>query len=221
MANLDKFSTAPTPTYRAFLRQSAQDALKELPPEMASPSGALLPQVAPPSDSQSSLVPSGENPLTPHAPLGHQATILAKPTRVTQAFGNQNPGVEVFSKGINSGTDFAADPGTSVALPDGQWKILSAYSGDNTPGHIGDSTNSGYGNSVFAQNEKTGEKMRFSHLSQVDVNPGDEIQGGIIGQTGQTGNVTGPHLDLEYYDQNGQLQDVLKSIYGQYLDMGK
>jgi len=36
----------------------------------------------------------------------------------------------------------------------------------------------------------------FSHLSEIDVNKGDELsQGDIIGKIGATGRATGPHLD--------------------------
>jgi hypothetical protein len=148
-----------------------------------------------------------------------QQGILGKAAPLTQAFGNANPGVEVFSHGVNSGADFGAPVGTTVALPQGRWQILQAFAGDDKPGHIGDNTNEGYGNSVLAQNLDTGEKLRFSHLSQVGVLPGQTVDGGLtIGATGDTGNVTGPHLDLEYYNQLGQLADVLKSRYGIYLN---
>ena len=84
-------------------------------------------------------------------------------------------------------------------------------------GNLKDYKSAPYGNSVLVENTDTGEKMRLSHLSSVDVSSGDILYSGtIIGKSGATGNVTGPHLDIEYYDKNGALADVLKTPYGQY-----
>ena len=46
---------------------------------------------------------------------------------------------------------------------------------------------------------------------------GDILDSGTyIGKSGATGNVTGAHLDLEYYTSKGTLADVMKSEYGGY-----
>lgn len=133
---------------------------------------------------------------------------------ITQKFGNRSS-VEIYSGGINYGTDFGVPKGTAVATPPGKWKVLSAFGGA-TEGVR--NTNQGYGNSVLVENMLTGERLRFSHLSQVGVNPGQEIEGGsVIAFSGNTGNSTGPHIDLEYYDQTGRIKDVLKSPYKAYL----
>lgn len=131
---------------------------------------------------------------------------------ITSPFGNPNP-ADVFSGGINTGTDVAADIGTPVALPQGKWRVLSAFGDASGAGYVGNGTNQGYGNSVLVQNTETGEKIRMSHLNQINVREGDEIPGGIVGATGATGNVTGPHLDIEYYDPNGNLSDIQNSPY--------
>ncbi len=137
---------------------------------------------------------------------------------ITQAFGNKN-GVEVFSHGVNTGADIGTPENTPVFLPKGKWKVLNAYSGAKG-GYVGDSENSGYGNSVYLQNLDTGEKLRFSHLNSVNV-PSDTMQGGeAVGMTGATGNVTGPHLDVEYHNPAGQLSDFLTSPYAQQLGLG-
>jgi murein DD-endopeptidase MepM/ murein hydrolase activator NlpD len=98
--------------------------------------------------------------------------------------------------------------------------VLGAYNQATRPGHIGDSTNNGYGNSLVVRNSDTGETFRFSHLSRAFLKPGDRSTGGTIAMTGATGNVTGPHLDVEYRDNSGKLSDVAKSslaggIFGQ------
>lgn len=136
------------------------------------------------------------------------------PVDITQSF-NQPSQYDVFSGGVNTGVDYATKVGTPVNLPEGDWQIEDAFAdADPTGGYIGNYSNQGYGNSVVARNRKTGEKIRLSHLSKVNVQPGQEIPGGLIGETGASGNVTGSHLDAEYYDQTGQMADILQSPYG-------
>lgn len=136
-----------------------------------------------------------------------QSGIMPDKVAVTQRFGNYNP--ELY-RGINksmtnSGTDFGVGVGTPLALPQGNWRIEQA---------VNDGFNSGWGKSVMAVNEDTGEKLRFSHLSRLNAIPGKRVRGGsVIGYSGDTGNTRGAHLDLEYYDPKGQLADVLQTRY--------
>lgn len=162
---------------------------------------------------------SPQNPWTDLLGSGQdqQQTILPQPTQVTQHFGNKNP-MEVFSGGIALGTNLRAPIGTSVAVPPGSWKVVQVFT-NATKGYIGDDENKGYGNSVMVENADTGEKLHFTHLSQVDVKPGETLSGGVVGKTGATGNVTGPHLNLEYYHAQGRLGDVLQSPYAQYVPL--
>lgn len=183
------------------------------------PTALPLPKVPSPQGVQSPSSPQDQYAQQQYgAPLqGGAQKILSSGGPVTQRFGNRSS-VEHFSGGVNYGTDIGVPEGTQVALPPGKWQVVQSYSGA-TGGREGDGTNSGYGNSVLVQNMETGEKMRFSHLSQNMAQPGMVLQGGTyIGATGRTGNATGPHLDLEYYDQSGQMRDVLQSMYAQYLD---
>lgn len=139
------------------------------------------------------------------------SNILSAGGPITQVFGNYNPAIEKYSGGINTGVDIGVPTGTKVAAPQGKWKVVRADNG---------SFNSGYGNSVLLENVDTGEKLRFSHLSKIlGLQPNQEVGGGqVFGETGATGNVTGPHLDLEYYDKMGKLGDVLKTVYGRNLN---
>jgi murein DD-endopeptidase MepM/ murein hydrolase activator NlpD len=148
-----------------------------------------------------------------------QGSVLPTKAPITQGFGNYNPGIEVFNKsGINTGTDFGIKEGTPLALPPGQWQVVDAYNQASGKGFIGNKQNNGYGNSVLVKNTNTGETMRFSHLSGVNVQPGKIYGGGtVIGASGATGNVTGSHLDLEYKTAMGVLSDVMKSPYAKYL----
>ncbi len=140
------------------------------------------------------------------------STFVPQLARITQQFGIKSP-YDVFSGGVNTGTDLAVKEGTPVIVPSGRWRVLQTYADAHRPGFIGNAENSGYGNSVLLQNLDTGEKLRFSHLSQVGVRTGDVVGGRAVGLSGKTGNVTGPHLDVEYYDTKGKLADPMKSPY--------
>lgn len=106
--------------------------------------------------------------------------------------------------------------GTEISVPTGSWKVIDTKTGIKG-GDIKNYKKTPYGNSIFVQNTETGEKLRFSHLSEVNVFKGDILDtGSYIGKSGETGNVTGPHLDIEYYDPKGTLADVMKTVYGKY-----
>jgi murein DD-endopeptidase MepM/ murein hydrolase activator NlpD len=137
---------------------------------------------------------------------------------VTQPFGNYNPQYEVFSGGVNNGTDFGVTYQTPFHVPEGEWEVIESFAGANPDGgFIGNQVNNGYGNSVVIKNRKTGETMRYSHLSAVGVEPGELVSGGkTLGLSGNSGNSSGSHLDLEYRDGTGQLADVLNSPYARY-----
>lgn len=129
--------------------------------------------------------------------------------QITQVYANENPGMG-YKNNMHAGTDFGTKAGTPVMAPKGNWTVVDAYSGAGT-GKLGDWTNQGYGNSVVIQNEK-GEKMRLSHLQNTPLKTGQVITGGtMIGTTGNSGNSSGEHLDIEYYDKNGALGDVTKN----------
>jgi murein DD-endopeptidase MepM/ murein hydrolase activator NlpD len=65
--------------------------------------------------------------------------------------------------------------------------------------------NEGYGNLVIVENGPY--KTYFAHQSKIDVSVGQTVHAGdIIGQSGNTGNSTGPHLHYEVR-KNGQQID--------------
>lgn len=150
----------------------------------------------------------------PDMPVESQGQGLSQYGPITQGFGNRNA-IERFSGGVNYGTDFGVPTGTKVALPAGSWEVVEAFGGADNNGFIGNNANRGYGNSVLVKNTKTGEMLRFSHLSRASVQPGSVVKGGsVIGLSGNSGNTTGAHLDLEYYTPQGQLSDVMRTPYG-------
>lgn len=55
----------------------------------------------------------------------------------------------------------------------------------------------GYGKCIDIEHEN-GTVTRYAHLSSIDVSVGEQVfQGMIIGESGNTGNSTGPHLHFE------------------------
>lgn len=65
----------------------------------------------------------------------------------------------------------------------------------------------GYGYYIVVRNADGSETL-YGHLSSIGVEKGQTVsRGQQIGNTGNTGGSTGPHLHLEYRDANGNLQD--------------
>lgn len=214
---LEQLNTAPQP-FKTFLQEQGQKQLESLKsvrqPNQVSVA-PLFDQGTVQSAQSATPKPAQNQATNPEMQaLERQQSFLSTKGKITQQFGNRNP-IEQFSGGVNYGTDIAVPEGTKIAVPDGQWEVVESYGDASGAGFIGNNTNRGYGNSVLVRNQQTGEMLRFSHLSDAMVRAGQVLDGGtVIGLSGSTGNATGPHLDLEYYDQSGRLQDVLASRYG-------
>lgn len=103
-------------------------------------------------------------------------------------------------KQINIGTDFGVPVGTPVLSVVNNAVVVNA----------GMSPFDGGGLNVRIKFEIDGETYYadYNHLSEVKVKPGQEVQAGaIIGLSGATGNVTGPHLDFSIFKiKNGRYQ---------------
>ncbi len=86
------------------------------------------------------------------------------------------------------GIDLRAAVGTAIAASDGG-KVAFA-------GELG-GINASYGKLIIIDHEN-GFRSYYAHLSSFSVKAGDRVyQGQIIGKSGVTGNVTGPHLHFE------------------------
>lgn len=71
----------------------------------------------------------------------------------------------------------------------------------------------GYGNSVIVDHQN-GLKSRYAHLSKINVKEGDEVNTKTqIGNLGNTGRSTGPHLHLEIYKNDRTINP--QAILGQ------
>lgn len=87
---------------------------------------------------------------------------------------------------FNTGADLQAPVGTPV---------IAAY-----PGRVAVTDYSGkLGLIVVLRHEKNSQESQYAHLSQVTVQPGEEVeQGQVIGLVGTTGKTSFPHLHFEW-----------------------
>ncbi len=66
----------------------------------------------------------------------------------------------------------------------------------------------GYGNVIWIDH-RGGAISVYGHLSQIAIRAGQEVgQGTVIGRTGQSGEVTGPHLHLEVWRWGREVDPV-------------
>ena len=138
---------------------------------------------------------------------GLQQGIFGQEQTITQQYGNINP-IEPTPGNVNYGTDFRTRDlsNRNLSIPVAA-QVVQVLRDDGT--RFGDrSGHQGYGNSVLLR-LPSGEMIRMSHLSQMgDFKEGDIVEPGqLIGTPGQTGNTYGEHLDLEYYNAEGQIDN--------------
>ena len=87
---------------------------------------------------------------------------------------------------FHEGMDFAADIGTPVYAT-GNAKVVDA------------GWDSGYGNAIVLDHGYN-YTTRYAHLSKIHVKPGQTVKrGDLIGEVGNTGKSTGPHLHYEVH----------------------
>lgn len=95
---------------------------------------------------------------------------------------------KMWSKGYHTGVDFAVPQGTDV---------LAVADGKIAPANWGKS----YGTQVVQKIEGQDTWVIYAHLSKSLVKAGDEVKKGQhIGESGNTGNSSGPHLHFEARD---------------------
>ena len=105
---------------------------------------------------------------------------------VTSRFGLRE-GTEIISEN-HAGIDIGANEGTPfIAAMEGVVTYVSSEGG--------------YGNHVYI--EKDDVMTLYAHCKTIYVKEGDTIsQGQQIGEVGETGNATGPHLHFEVRKEN-------------------
>jgi murein DD-endopeptidase MepM/ murein hydrolase activator NlpD len=134
--------------------------------------------LAPPDGSDGSAAPKGPAPLHPYM---QEMTEL--PPGTTSGFG---PRIHPVDGGHSFHT------GVDLRAPEGA-PILAARGGTvKSAGPHG-----GYGNAIEIDHGD-GLTTLYAHASRVDVQPGDTVApGDKVGEVGETGKTTGPHLHFE------------------------
>ena len=103
--------------------------------------------------------------------------------KITTAY--KKPG-KMWSKGYHTGVDFAVPVGTDV---------IAVADGVIEPANWG----AAYGTQLVQKVD--GGWVIYAHLSKALVKPGDKVKKGQhIGESGNTGNSSGPHLHFEMRD---------------------
>ncbi|MFF5019051.1 M23 family metallopeptidase [Streptomyces sp. NPDC001165] len=121
-----------------------------------------------PSDSGKSVKASGAW----QAPVGIKATH------------NYQAGGSMWSSGRHTGVDFPVATGTELHAVGNATVIEAGWGGR-------------YGNNIVLK-MPDGTYTQYAHLSRIDVKVNQKVTTGqVIGLTGATGNVTGPHLHFE------------------------
>ncbi|HET6635763.1 MAG TPA: M23 family metallopeptidase [Streptomyces sp.] len=89
-----------------------------------------------------------------------------------------------WAAGHHTGIDLAVPVGTPVHSVGSGKVVFAGYSGS-------------YGYAVTIH-MTDGKYTLFAHLSEIDVHVGERVNAGdLVGESGATGNVTGPHLHFE------------------------
>jgi murein DD-endopeptidase MepM/ murein hydrolase activator NlpD len=121
--------------------------------------------------------------------------------KVTQPYGQKS---KLYKSGMHKGVDFGAPVGTEVhAMWDG---VVTAFNWGGAFGnHIVIATDT-------LPDGSPGLWVGYMHLSKVKVKPGQKIKAGqLIGLSGASGHVTGPHLHVEVQN-NGGHWNAYKSV---------
>ena len=115
---------------------------------------------------------------------------------ITQLFGKTSASGRLYASGTHNGVDLRAAVGTPVkAMADG--KVLGVGDTDQT------CQGASFGKFVFIQ-YTNGLSSTFGHLSLVKATEGQSVKRGqVVGYSGATGHVTGPHLHVSLYASEG------------------
>lgn len=115
--------------------------------------------------------------------------------RISQPYANKSA---LYAKtgGVHKGVDFGCPVGTPV---------VAMWDGVVTKFNWG----AAFGNHVIIDHDKfpdgsAGLWAGYMHLSKINVKPGARVtKGQVIGLSGKSGHVTGPHLHVEVQNNGG------------------
>lgn len=108
-----------------------------------------------------------------------------------------------WKAGYHPGVDFEVPPGSRVSAPAPSTIVFAGRYGG---------WGSAFGKHVVGETILGGKRYRWivAHLSAINVSKGQHVAAGqLVGASGATGNVTGPHVHIEVRDRSfGYGQDV-------------
>ena len=123
---------------------------------------------------------------------------------VTQLFGRTVAAQRLYASGSHSGVDFRAAVGTPV-------KAMA----DGVVGGVGDTdltcAGASFGKWIFIE-YTNGLSSTYGHLSLIKARAGQRVKRGeVVGYSGATGRVTGPHLHVTVYAAGAAKVETLPS----------
>jgi murein DD-endopeptidase MepM/ murein hydrolase activator NlpD len=124
---------------------------------------------------------------------------------VTQLFGKTVAAKRLYASGTHNGVDFRASVGTPVmAMADGT--VLGVGNTDLT------CYGASFGKFVFIE-YNNGLSSTFGHLSLIKAYEREQVKrGDVVGYSGATGHVTGPHLHVSLYASQAAKMDSKASV---------
>ena len=118
---------------------------------------------------------------------------LEEPSRITSGYGYRDHPV-TGQRSFHAAVDLRADIGDPVLA-----------TADGVVNFAGPHDDSGMGNLIIIDHD-FGFRTHYAHLDSLDVERGEFVEEGeVIGRSGATGNVSGPHLHYEIWHLQRQL----------------
>ncbi len=165
--------------------------------QIAAPIAYQLPGPASPQDAVA--VANNLSPGTPPAPAVPVAVPAASAEPAPAAWYAPAPGAPItnpygvadaeYVAGYHTGVDFAVDTGTPLHAVGDATVVSAGYAG-------------AYGKEIVLRLPDD-HYAQYAHLSAISVSAGESVAAGQeIGQSGSTGNSTGPHLHFEIRTSN-------------------
>lgn len=121
--------------------------------------------------------------------------------RISTPWGKRGP---LWSLGYHTGADFPVPVGTRIVAA-APGKVVAANSQGAGKGRA-------YGNAVLIQHGKY--QGLYAHLSRISVRPGQTVKAGqLVGYSGRSGNITGPHLHFEVRKSPYGLRNTINPVF--------